>query len=174
MFEKYNRYKILKLFLFSPNDSFRLRELSKLSEISPSSVINYLNEFEKENLIIPYEKRGIPFYKSNLESERLTFYRKIAILYELENSGVIDFLWDKLAPESIILYGSYAKGEFTEDSDIDLFIVGNEKEIDLSDFERKLDAPIHLMFEKDIKKIPCSLKNNLANGVVLKGYFKSC
>jgi len=174
MLGKYNRYKILKIFLFNPNDNFRLREISRLSGISPPSVMNYLKEFEQEELIESYEKRGVPFYKSNLNSEYLAFYKKLAILYELQESGLIDFLWDKLAPEAIILYGSYAKAEFTEDSDIDLFIIGKENKIDLTEFEKKLGIEVHLMFEEDIKKIQKHLRNNLCNGITLKGYFKVC
>ena len=171
MLEKYNRYKLLKVFLFNPEESFRLRELSRLSKISPPSVMNYLKEFEKEGLIKSYTKREIPFYSSNMESVKLVFYRKLAVLYELENSGVVDYLWDKLAPEAIILYGSYAKGEFTEQSDIDLFVIGKESKVDLKNYEKKLGKNIHLMFD-NIKNIPNNLKNSLCNGIVLKGYFK--
>ncbi|UZE93864.1 MAG: nucleotidyltransferase domain-containing protein [Candidatus Pacearchaeota archaeon] len=172
MLEKYNKYKLLKIFLFSPSDSFRLRELSRLSKISPPSVMNYLREFEKKELIRRFKKRNIPYYQAIMDNENFVFYRKLAVLYELHSSGLIDYLWEELAPEAIILYGSYAKGEFIEYSDIDLFIIGKEKEINCNKFEEKLNARIHLMFEKEVKKIPKNLKNNLCNGIVLKGYFK--
>lgn len=171
MLNKYNRYKVLKVFLFNPEDSFRLRELSRLSKISPPSVVAYLNEFEKEGLIKKYEKREVPYYTSNIDNKDFIFYKKLAIIYELHNSELIDYLWEKLAPEAIILYGSYAKGEFTENSDIDLFIIGKEKNINLNDYEKKLGKNIHLMFN-NVKNIPNNLKNNLCNGIVLKGYFK--
>ena len=51
MLDKYNKYKLLKLFLDSPTDSFRLREIARLTKISPPSVMNYLKDFEKEGLI---------------------------------------------------------------------------------------------------------------------------
>ena len=38
-------------------------------------------------------------------------------------SEVVDRIKEKYEPEKIILYGSYAYGKPTEDSDIDLFIV---------------------------------------------------
>lgn len=172
MLGKYNRYKLLKVFLFNPEESFRLRELGRLSEISPPSVSAYLKEFEKEELIVAYEKRGIPYYKSNMGSELLSNYKKLAILYELNDSGLIDYLWDKTAPEAIILYGSFAKGEFTSNSDVDLFIIGKERKLNLDKFEEKIGAKLHLIFEEFPKNIPKNLKNNLCNGVVLKGYFK--
>lgn len=171
MFNKNNRYKLLKIFLDSPLDSFRLRELSRISEISPASVINYLKEFGDEGLIKKYEKRGIPFYQAERDNEKFILYKKISILYELNESGLVDFLWDSLHPQAIILYGSYAKGESIENSDIDLFIVGKEKKILLEKFEKIFNKEIHLMFEENPKKIPKRLKSNLINGVVLKGYF---
>lgn len=34
---------------------------------------------------------------------------------------------DNISPESIILFGSYANGDFTKDSDVDICILVNEK-----------------------------------------------
>lgn len=172
MLKNYNRYTLLKVFLDSPTESFRLRELSKLSRIAPLSVMNYLKEFEKESLITRFMKRGIPFYRAVRDDKKLTLYKKISIIYELNDCGLVDKLWDSLSPDAIILYGSYAKGESTEESDIDIFIIGKEKKIDLAEFEKKLNKRVHLMWESDIKKIPAELKNNIINGIVLKGYLK--
>jgi len=171
MFKKNNRYKILKIFLDDPLDSFRLRELSRISKVSPMSVMNYLKEFEAEGLIRKYEKRGIPFYRAERDNEMFIFYKKLSINYELQNSGLVDFLWCSLHPDAIILYGSYAKGESIENSDIDVFIVGKEKKVSLDKFKDKLGKEIHLMFEENPKKIPKRLRSNLINGIVLKGYF---
>src|SRR3989344_2499700 len=121
MLNKYNRYKLLRLFLDSPTESFRLREIARLTKISPPSVINYLKEFEKEGLIRKQIKREIPFYTSIRDNSNFILYKKISIIFELNNSGLIDYLWDKLSPEAIILYGSFSKGESIENSDIDLF-----------------------------------------------------
>lgn len=172
MLEKNNKYKVLKVFLFNPTESFRLRELSRITNISPPSVINYLKELEKEELIRSYVKREIPFYKAERDNEDFKQYKKIAVQYELHKSGLIEHLWQKLSPDAIILYGSYAKGESIEKSDIDIFIIGEEKKLNLEEYEKKLGAEIHLMFDKNPKKIPNELKNNLINGIVLKGYFK--
>ncbi|MBS3155934.1 nucleotidyltransferase domain-containing protein [Candidatus Woesearchaeota archaeon] len=170
MLQNYNKYKLLKIFLENPTESFRLRELSRLSKISPPSVLNYLKEFEKEGLIERYEKREVPFYKAELDNEDFREYKKISILFELHDSGLITFLWENISPEAIILYGSQIKGESTESSDIDLFIIGKEKNINIEKFEKKLGREIHIIFEENPKNIPKELKNNLINGIVLKGY----
>lgn len=156
----------------SPNDHFRLRELSRLSGIAPLSVSNYLKEFQEEGLIKKFVKREIPFYISNINNEKFILYRKLSIIYELNESGLVNYLWENFSPAAIILYGSHAKGEATENSDIDIFIVGNEEKLDLKKYEKALGKEIHLMFQKNPEKISKELKNNLINGIILKGYFK--
>ncbi|MEK6887228.1 MAG: nucleotidyltransferase domain-containing protein [Nanoarchaeota archaeon] len=172
MLQKYNRYKLLKIFLDSPTESFRWGELSKISEIAPLSVKNYLKEFEKDSLIKRYEKRSIKFYQANRDNENFKLFKKISILYELNVSGLVDFLWHELSPEAIVLYGSHAKGEAVEDSDIDIFIIGKEEKVDLSEYHIKLNKEIHLMIEEDKTKMSKEFKNNLINGIILKGYLK--
>ena len=170
MLDKYNRYKLLKLFLDSPTESFRLREIARLTKISPPSVMSYLKEFENEGLVKKQIKREIPFYAAIRDSQDFILYKKISILFELNNVGLIDYLWDKLSPKPIILYGSFSKGESIENSDVDLFILGKDKNLELIDFEKKLNKKIHLLFKESVKEIPKELKNNILNGIILKGY----
>ena len=172
MLEKYNRYKLLKLFLDSPTDNFRLREIARLTKISPPSVMSYLKEFEKEGLIKKHIKRNIPFYTAVRDSPHFILYKKISIFYELNNVGLVDYLWEKLSPEAIVLYGSYSKGESIENSDVDLFILGNHKELNITYFEKKLNKKFHLLFKESLKETPNELKNNILNGIILKGYVK--
>jgi len=172
MFEKSNKYKLLKVFLFFPTDSFRLRELSRLSGIPPSTALHYLNSFEKEGLIKRYTKRGVIYYAAERENPRFKLYQKLSIQLELEISGLVEYLWNELSPKAIILYGSFARGEAVDSSDIDIFIIGNKCKIDLTKYESYFQREIHLMFEKDLKHVPKHLKNNLINGVVLRGYLK--
>ena len=172
MLKKYNRYRVLDVFLSSPTQEVGLREISRSAKISPASVLNYLNEFIKQELITKSEKKGFPIYKARRESEDFIFYKKLKILYELHDCDLIDFLWQKLAPKALILYGSQAKGESIEGSDIDIFVIGKEKEINIEEFEKKLKKKVHLMFSDNVKNIPAELKNNLINGTILKGYFK--
>jgi predicted nucleotidyltransferase len=172
MLDKYNKYKLLKIFLDSPTESFRLREIARLSKISPPSVMIYLKEFEKEGLTKKYIKRDIPFYSAVRDNPDFIMYKKVSIIFELNKSGLIEYLWEKCSPEAIVLYGSFSKGESIENSDIDLFIFGKEKNIKTELFEKKLNNKIHLFFKESIKDIPNELKNNILNGIILKGYVK--
>ncbi len=171
MLQSYNKYTILKIFLYSPTESFRWREISRMTKISPLSIMNYLKEFISEGIIKSYEKRGIKYYQAERDNEKFKIYMKLSIIYELNTSGLINEIWNKINPETIILYGSFSKGEAIEESDIDLFIVGIDRKIDITKY--KLSERISLKFEKSPEKIPKELKRNLINGIVLKGYFNA-
>ena len=167
MFKNNNTYKVLKIFLDSPTTEFRLREISRMISLAPASVQKYLKKLKKEKII----SKENNLYSANRDEEKFKTFQKISIQYELEKTGLIDYLWKKICPEAIILFGSCSKGEATEDSDIDLFLITKEKEIDISEFEDKIKKEIQL-FTNQINKIPKELKNNLINGIVLRGYFK--
>lgn len=169
MLKNYNKYKVLKFFLFNPTESFRIRELSRKIKLAPLSVMNYLKELEKEGLITIQKKEDIPFYRAQRDSADFKRYQKISIQYELYASGLIDFLWNETNPEAIVLYGSYSKGDAIESSDIDLFLVCQEKKIDISTYEKKIGKKIHLLMNSK-KRISEELKKNLINGITLEGY----
>lgn len=172
MLKDYNKYKVLKVFLFNPTESFRLRELSRKVNLAPTSLLIYLKMLEKQGLIQVKKKDKIKFYFSQRDSREFKRYQKLSMQYELYESGIIDKIWEDLNPEAIIFYGSYAKGEATETSDIDLFVMCSQKAIDLQEYEKKIGKEVHLMFEIG-DKIPNELKNNLTNGIVMAGYFKA-
>lgn len=172
MLDNYNRYNLLKIFLFHSTESFGLRELARMSEISPPSVMGYLQEFIKQGLVKRFDKNGSPFYQAERDNAIFREYMKMGVIFEINHSGLADYLWKELSPEAIIFYGSFAKGEATEGSDVDLFILGKERKVGLDKFEKKIGLKIHLIFQDDVKKIPKELKNNLINGIVLRGYLK--
>jgi len=72
------------------------------------------------------------------------------MLYE---SSLKEYLSEKFPGSLIILFGSYAYGEDTISSDIDIAIIGyKKKEIDLKKFEGFLKRKIRLNFYEDINR----------------------
>ena len=92
----------------------------------------------------------------------------------LSESGLIEYLEEKLFPKVIVLFGSYRKGEDMIDSDIDLFVECKKEELNLSLFEKKLKRKIQLHFKEDFNSFPKELKNNIINGIVLYGFLEGC
>ena len=159
-----------------PIKRHNLIDISKKTKIAHTSIKNNLNNLIKEELIIEeIEKKGkrkYPIYRANFNNK---FFRNMKILNNILliiESGLVDFLVDSLAPKSIILFGSFRKGEDTEDSDIDLFIECDEENIDINKYAKILNKDIQLHFKKNFDEYPKELKNNIVNGIVLSGYIE--
>lgn len=173
MFKNNNNYKILKVFLDSPTKKYGLREISRKVLIAPASVKKYLKDFEKQGLIESYKEKNNPIYRAKIDNQRLKTFQKLSIIYELEISGLIDYLWNEICPEAIILFGSYSKGEATEESDIDIFLITKTKieEINIKKYQEKFEKEIQILTQEE-NKIQKHLKKNLINGIILRGYLK--
>ena len=169
---KNNTNKVLTIFLEDSLGEFRLREIGRKTKLSPTAVKKHLEILEKEKLINKIIKMGNPIYIANRDTERFSLNQRTHTIFTLEDSGLLEFLSEKAAPTSITLFGSHVKGEATKDSDIDLFLIGKETDIEVSDYEKKLNKKLHIFFQEDPKIISKELKNNLINGIVLRGYLK--
>ncbi len=177
MLQKDNRYKILKAFFENPlpkGVGLQLREISKKVGVAPTSVKKYLKELEQQNLIL-HEKHRIhnyPTYLANRDSEYFKLLKKIDMVASIYESGLLDCLNDKCLPDAIILFGSTAKGEDLKESDIDLFLQSKERKLELKKYELQLGRKINVFFSEDFNKLSKELKNNIINGIILKGYLK--
>lgn len=177
MLQKCTIYAIAGIFFDEPETEFSLAEIKRRSGKAATSVILHLNELIKEGVIIKTSKkagkRQYPLYKSNQNNTTYVHYKKIFNIDILNKSGLIDFLKDQCFPECIVLFGSYAKGEDTKTSDIDLYIQSKEKNIELKKYEKSLGRKIQLHFREDFNKYAKELKNNIINGTILSGYLEA-
>lgn len=174
MVQKSNMDKIAELFFRYPNKEWYLKEISRTTKIAHTSVNNYLKKLISKNIIIKNQvkkgKRNFPYYKANILSKRYKIQKIIHNFSSILNSEIISYLHDKLMPKSIVVFGSYQKGEDLEDSDIDIFVEASEEKIDLKKFEKKLNRKIQLHFNKNFKSYPIELKSNIVNGWIIDGY----
>lgn len=168
-----NRNKILKFFLIKPTYGFSLRELERLSGLGLPSVKKYVLEFVKQSLVVAKRIKRFNLYVANREDKK---FKRIKIFYNIRKmyeSGLVDFINRKLSYPTIVLFGSLAKGDDVESSDIDLFIESQEKNIDLSKFEKKLGRRIQVFIHKSIRGVRNKyLMNNIVNGIVLEGFLE--
>ena len=158
-----------------PKDAgYQLREISRIASLATTSVKLYLNEMVDEGLIIRTKHRlyTYPFYQVNFDSTEFRFLKKIYTIITIRESGLIEYLENQCMPDVIILFGSASKGEDIMESDIDLFLISRERELDILDFETKLKRNISLLFSENFGELSNELKNNIINGVILKGYLK--
>ncbi len=172
MIQNYITYRILQSFFDYPTRYFQLREISRMLKIGLPSVISHIKKLEKEGFLLKEKKRIYASYKANKKAERFKIYKKNDIILRCYESGLIEHISTNTSPNAIVLYGSAARGEDTETSDIDLFVLAKEIKIKTETFEKKLNRKIRIFFEQDIKDLPKELLNNIINGIVLYGYLK--
>ncbi|HLD72636.1 MAG TPA: nucleotidyltransferase domain-containing protein [Candidatus Nanoarchaeia archaeon] len=176
MLHNYNKWKVLQVFFDEPlaEGGHQLREISRKVKLAPLSVKNYLLELKSEELVLEKKSRvqSHPTYWANRESELFLLYKKTNTILKIKESGLLDYLYDSCLPTAIILFGSAARGEDTEQSDIDLFLQASQTKLNLTKYEKILKREINLFFEENFLKLSKELKNNLLNGMILKGYLK--
>jgi predicted nucleotidyltransferase len=168
--------KTAAVFFNEPTKSHYLIEISRKSKLAHTSTKKHLNELMEMNIIKEAEeKKGariFPVYSANFNSAEYKKNKRIYNLLKLEDAGLIEFLKDKLAPKSIVLFGSYARGEDLEESDIDLFVECKKGEIEVQKYEKTLQRRIQLHFKGNFRDYPAELKNNILNGMVLSGFLE--
>lgn len=173
MLQKYSRYRILQEFFNFPTKNFQIRELSRITKIAQPSVANHTKALMKEGLLIR-EKKGIyPSLRANRDDALFKLYKKFDLVCRISQTGLLDYIYNMCIPDAIILFGSASKGEDIEKSDIDLFVQAPEKKLNLAKYEKLFKRGIALFFETNFSRLTNELKNNILNGVVLRGYIRA-
>ncbi|MGM5485285.1 MAG: nucleotidyltransferase domain-containing protein, partial [Nanobdellota archaeon] len=172
MLKNHNSNKILNLFFFRPTKGFHIREISREISLGQPSVINHIKFLLEEGLISKDNKGLYPVYKANRENRYFRIHKKNQTILDLHSSGLIDYLYDTCMPDCIILFGSASRGEDTEESDIDIFLLSPEKPLDLLKYERALGRKISIFFTENFENLSGELKNNVINSIPLRGYLR--
>jgi predicted nucleotidyltransferase len=115
---------ILRLLALDPLRSYYQREVAKKAGVSVGKTNQVLRALEREEVVLKAHTGKVDLYRYNLGNP---LARHLKILFSL--SEVADLL-RKLRGKSnkVILYGSCAEGSDTKESDIDMLIVGGDKE----------------------------------------------
>jgi predicted nucleotidyltransferase len=119
-----NAQKILWFLIQYPGKEYLEKEIQKNTKISKAGVNFALKDLWRAKLTKRQKRGRIAFYTVNYT------HPVIKQLKVLKNILEVNPILEKLKPQSekIILYGSCSRGEDTEQSDLDLFIVTNREE----------------------------------------------
>jgi predicted nucleotidyltransferase len=150
------------------NQSFIAKEL-KVSSTAVSKALILL----KKNNLVSIKKTGkmnLNLIQLNREHSLVIHLKRAENLKKIYISGLVEHLEENFPGSTIILFGSYSKGEDVSKSDIDIAIIGKkEKHLDLSNFEKFLKKEIIINFYSEIKGLSKEMKESLSNGMVLSG-----
>jgi len=166
--------EIFRFLCIKAGASFNLRGIAKPLKVTPTAVSNALaglkglvniRKSETMNLF------SIELNRDNPEAIDLKRVENLKLMYE---TGFAGFLSEKFPGCTIVLFGSYSRGEdVLNSSDIDIAVIGAEKkEVELENFEKLLERKIILNFYTSLKEIHKNLKENIFNGILLKGGFE--
>ncbi len=171
--------KVMEVFYFYPEKEFSLSDLAKEAGVQKSNLGGIIASLEKEELVSVEKLSKIWRIKANRASWR---FAKSKIVYNLNfiyQSGLVEYLNTVYNhPKSIVLFGSFRKGEDLSNSDIDIAIENDSfKEYKshglrgLSEFEKAIGRNIQI-HEFNRNLIELDLFNNISNGILLMGFLE--
>lgn len=167
--------EILRVLFKKSGNSLNQRQVAKALGVTPPAVLKSLPVLEKLDYILMKKDKETKrlSIELNKRNHRIMQLKKIDNLKQIYTSGLADYLEKEFAGATIILFGSYSRGDDLINSDIDLAVIGRkEKEVDLVSYEKILERKININFYESFEKIHKNLKENLANGIILVGGFQ--
>lgn len=164
--------EVFRLLCIKAGEKLNQRQVAKLLKVSPTAIAKSIPKLEKEKLIIKEKQKNMNLIllmlnRDNKKAMQLKRAENLKLIFE---SGLSQFLEEELPGATIILFGSYSRGDDTHSSDIDIAAIGRkEKTIKLENFENSLERKIIINFYPSLKEVHKELKENICNGIVLSG-----
>ncbi len=141
LFTSEARVRILNLFMTSTDD-LHVREVARRTRLNLNSVRRELENLEKAGLLTSTRKGNLRLYTADPKSSIHEELKRII----LKTTGLGDVLRTELAKtgrvETAFIYGSYARGDETSRSDIDLLIIGNIDQTNATPIFEKLERQL--------------------------------
>ncbi len=163
---------VLELFFNSPKH-WHFEELLKESKLSRGRLNIWLKKFEKENLIKRIKEHGkMPYYVGDFDSASYKNKKRLFALERFYKSGFLNHLQSLEKVKAVIIFGSFSRADWYKDSDIDIFIYGDDDEFEQGKYEIKLKRDIQVFTaknRKDLSRIGKDLLKNILNGYLVKG-----
>ena len=164
--------KVLELFFNYSTKPWHFEEIVKKARMSRSNVTKWLKQFAKEGLIKRVKEKGrMPYFVSNTLNPSYFTRKRLYALNLFYNAGLLTHLYGMEA-KSVVIFGSYSRGDWHSDSDIDLFIYGDDSDFDKIRFEKMLKKEIQVFTagkKSDLKQYGEGLLKNIVSGFFVKG-----
>lgn len=171
--------EIFRLLCIKSGQSLNLRGIARLLKRSPTAVSAALQGLEKEEWIKIKKADNINllFIELNRDNQDAMNMKRVDNLLLIYESGLAKFLKDSFPGTTIILFGSYSRGDdfWTNESeehrsDIDIAVIGTKgKKINLIEFDKKLERTVFINFYHSFKEIHKHLRDSILNGILLSG-----
>lgn len=164
---------VVELFFNEPTKQWHFEEILKQAKISRPQAARWLRKLIKEGIIKRIKQIGkMPHYIGNYENPTYQAKKRLFALNHLEKKGFLSHLASLQKAQTIILFGSMSRWDWHKDSDIDIFIYGNDEDFEQGRFRAKLHREIETFICKDkseLQKFDLALLRNILSGYIVKG-----
>jgi predicted nucleotidyltransferase len=134
---KFVGFRVLEFFLIHPSLEIHLNELARNLDIARGSAKGYCDIFVDEGLILESSKGNLRLFRLNRDDFAVREVTKAYYLLKLKHLGI-----ERLAKgcTSLAIYGSFARGDIDERSDLDLLVIGEDGSVDRDEVLKLQDA----------------------------------
>ena len=167
------RKKILLLLIYNPARSYYLREIARLVGSSAGNIRQELKKLEEKDLVLKEKKGNLLYFRINTKNSLLTDLKNI-VDKTIGIKKILEEEFKKIAGVNFaFLFGSYVKGNFKSDSDIDLYVIGGINEETLYQAIKKAEEKIyheinyHLSSKEEFQK---AVKKSFFHQDILKNF----
>ena len=163
---------ILNLFFEEPAKHWRFMNIKQKVPMADNKISRWLKHFVELKIINKITPSGkMPYYKSNYQDPEYQNRKRIYALQKLHRSGFLNHL-ATLKAETVILFGSFSRWDWHKDSDIDIFIFGEDSDLEQAKYEKILHRPMQVFTCKNqgqLKRFNKDLLINILGGDLIKG-----
>lgn len=139
--------KILECFYRNRQKELYFSEILRETKLTQNTTLKHLKNLQVNGLILSNKKIGNTFYKINSKNPQvysiLSYfdYKKLNELPSERKRAISEFLNKlKVKPLIALIFGSTAKGTFGKDSDIDILLIFNKKEVSDRKLKENIEA----------------------------------
>lgn len=123
---KFVGFRVLEFFLIHPSLEIHLNELARNLGVARGSAKIYCDAFVDEGLILESSKGNLRLFRLNRDDFAVGEMMRAYYLLILKHLGI-----ERIAEgTSLAIYGSFARGDIDELSDLDLLVIGEESNVD--------------------------------------------
>lgn len=141
------REKILECFYRNRQKELYFSEILRETKLTQNTTLKHLKNLQVNKLILSNKKIGNTFYKINPINPQIYSifsyfdYKRLNELPSERKRAIGEFLNKlKVKPLIALIFGSTAKGTFGKDSDIDILLIFNKKEVSDRKLKENIEA----------------------------------
>ena len=169
---------VLELFLNEPTKHWHFSKIVETAKVGERSASHWLKKFVKEKIVNHIKPKGkMPYFRANYTHTNYDNRKRIFAMNKLYETGLLNRLQNLKNAKAVVIFGSYFRGDWNTQSDIDVFIYGDPENLRFGTRwagtgfqEKSREVQVHSFNSlKKIRDIHSGLMKNVVKGYFVKG-----